>query len=82
MMATGQTPYDSSIRPLRAHDVASRPRRSTATTEEILVALDDCRRDNLKTQQLLTALQAQLAKLRHAIDDIAGGVRTRPRASP
>lgn len=81
-MATGQAPHVSSIRPLRAHDFASRPRRSTATTEEILVALGDCRRDNMKTQQLLTALQAQLAKLRHALDDIAGGLRTRPRESP
>lgn len=60
----------STHRPLRCHDFASPPHRVAATKEEVLSALDGCRRDHMKTHELLAALETQVAKLRQAIEGI------------
>jgi hypothetical protein len=67
----------STNRPLRCHDFASPPHRVAATKGEALSALDGCRRDHMKTHELLAALATQVAKLRQAIEDI-GGTRMPP----
>lgn len=71
----------STNRPLRCHDFASPPHRSAATREEVLAALDGCRRDHAKSHQLLAALQAEVAKLRRVIEGIGGSMRLPPMSS-
>lgn len=73
---------DGFLPPLRSRKYERVSKGSADLMRQVLLGVEDLRRDNRQAQQLLLSLQTQVVKMRHAIDDIACGRRVNPRASP
>ncbi len=71
----------ASIPPLRSHDQPRSSRRSVDLMRQVLLALEDQRRDLQQVSLGLASLETQVARLRHSLGDIGRGGRLNPRSS-
>lgn len=73
---------DSPTPPLRSR-VRTQPNRGSADLmRQVLIAFDECRRGQKEVHAALLGLQDQVARLRHALDDLRGVRRASRRDAP